>query len=810
MKLTPGRQDAADFPEDLSVDPGQALAAIEQELATLGQGEASDLQRLELLLAAARRAVHADAGTIFLRHNGSLRFAVVQNESLARRLSDDELLRGFQGTPLPLKENSVAGYVALRGEALNVGDVYEIPAGRPFAFNPTFDVRHRYRTHSVLAVPIVGRGGDAIGVLQVINALDARGKVVAFDADAEASIRQFAEQIALACPNPDRLFGETRPSEPAAAEPKAAPAAGGPRTTARTPDSPGRLTRKLGELLLSAGLISQNQLDEALAEQRDSHQKLGGILVRRGFLSERQMLDVLSQQYGIPAVDLTVVTPDPELLKLVPADVARKYCVLPVERNDKSIYLAVPDPTDLSALDAIGFMTGLHVVPRLAELDEIQAAIDRLYTNSPTRADVLDDLQSRIGSLHEVGPGREKPKSILDLSEMGGASATDAPIVRLVNTTMLDGIRRGASDIHLEPLEKGLRVRYRIDGRLVTAMTLPKRCEAGMLARIKILAELDIAQHRLPQDGRIKLLYNRRPIALRVSIVPMLFGESVSLRILEGAVLQPNLSQIGFDATALSEFQKAIQNPNGVILITGPTGSGKTTTLYSAIHQLSKQDLKICTVEDPVEYALDGVSQVNVQEEIGRTFAATLRSFLRHDPDVILVGEMRDVETAQTAIRAGLTGHLVLSTLHTNDCASTIARLLDMGLPPFLLSTALRLLVAQRLVRRLCPECREPYEVEEDSLIPHGHTPQGLGRCTLYRARGCASCDFKGLRGRVGVYEVMPVMPDIADLILKAGSAKDLRAAARERGMKTLREAGLLRVLEGVTTVEEVMHGTSG
>jgi len=800
------RRGVADFSEDLSIDPAQALTVLERELATLGHGDGADLHRLEHLLTEARRAVHADAGTVFLRHGDTLRFAVVQNESLARRLSEDQMRRGFQGTPLPLRENSVAGYVALRGEALNVGDVYEIPAGRPFAFNPTFDVRHRYRTHSVLAVPIVGRGGEMIGVLQVINALDTRGKVVAFDAHAESVIRQFAERIAAACPRPGRLFEAIGTPEPSPAAPKATIATTVPPMAARTPDAPPRLSRRLGELLLGAGLINQHQLDEALAEQKSSQQKLGGILGRRGFLSERQMLEVLSQQYGIPTVDLSAVTPEPELLKLVPADLARKYCVLPVERHDTSIHLAVPDPTELSALDAIGFITGLHVVPLLAELDEIQATIDRVYESSPTKADVLDELQSRINI--EVVTGRET-KSILDLSE-AGASAADAPIVRLVNTTLLEGIRRGASDIHLEPLEKSLRVRYRIDGRLVSAMTLPKRCEAPMMARIKILAELDIAQHRLPQDGRIKLLYNRRPIALRVSVVPMLFGESISLRILEGAVLQPNLSQIGFDATGLSEFLKAIQNPNGVILITGPTGSGKTTTLYSGIHLLSKQDLKIVTVEDPVEYALDGVNQVNVQEEIGRTFATTLRSFLRHDPDVILVGEMRDLETAQTAIRAGLTGHLVLSTLHTNDCASTIARLLDMTIPPFLLSTALRLLVAQRLIRRLCPECREPYEVDEESLIPHGHTAQGRGRCTIYRAKGCAACDFRGLRGRVGIFEVMPVTPDIADLIRKGGSAKDIRTAARERGMKTLREAGLLRALEGVTSVEEVTQATSG
>jgi type IV pilus assembly protein PilB len=801
-RWSPGARAVTDFSEDLSVDPGQALATLEDEL-----DKGPYLHRIEQLLTEARQVVRADAGTVFLRQGDALRFAVVQNESLARRGGEDAILQEFQGTRLPLSESSVAGYVALRGEAVNVADVYEIPAGRPFAFNPTFDVRHRYRTRSVLAVPILASGGDVIGVLQIINAMDQRGKAVAFGAQEESIIHQFAERMAAHCPRPEPVVEPADPPESSPAEVEAPTVTVAPPVIPCLPAAPAGLSRRLGEVLLGAGLISQHQLDEAIAEQRSSRQKLGGILVRRGFLSERQMLEVLSQQYGIPPIDLSAVTPEPELLKLVPAEMARKYCVLPVERRDKAIHLAVPDPTDLSALDAIGFITGLHVVPLLAALDEIRAAIDRVYGSSPVRADVLDELQSGLGGL-EVVSGRES-KGVLDLSETE-ASAGDTPIVRLVNTMLLEGIRRGASDIHLEPLEKSARVRYRIDGRLVSAMALPKRCEAPMVARVKILAELDIAQHRLPQDGRIKLLYNRRPIALRVSIVPTLFGESVNLRILEGAVLQPDLSQLGFDPTGLGEFLKAIQNPNGVILITGPTGSGKTTTLYSAIHLLNKQDLKIVTVEDPVEYALEGVNQVNVQEDIGRTFAATLRSLLRHDPDAILVGEMRDLETAQTAIRAGLTGHLVLSTLHTNDCASTIARLLDMPIPPFLLATSLRLLVAQRLIRRLCPDCREPYEVDEESLIPHGHTARGLGRCTLYRPRGCAACHFKGLRGRIGIFEVMPVTPDIADLILKGGLAKDIHDAARDRGMKTLREAGLLRALEGVTSLEEVIRTTSG
>jgi type IV pilus assembly protein PilB len=613
-------QHAADFSEDLSIDPAQALTMLESELALLGDADGAELDRLERLLTETRQATHADAGTVFLREGDTLRFVVVQNESLTRRLREDEMRRGFQGTALPIEENSLAGYVALRGEVLNIGDVYAIPAGRPFAFNPTFDVRHRYRTHSVMAVPIVGRSGETIGVLEMINALDTRGRIVPFDAHAEAVIRDCAERIGAVCPRPERLVDAVRGPE-------------------------------------------------------------------------------------------------------APADTASQS----------------PRP------------------PAGAE-----------------------------------------------------ASAVDPSIGSLVDTTLREGIRRGASGIHLEPLEQSLRIRYRIDGRLVSAMSLPKHCEAPMMERLKTLAGMDTSRQHLPQEGRITLVHDQRPIALRVSVVPMLFGDSMSLQVREGAVLQPNLAQIGLDAAGLSAVLKAIHQPSGVVLVTGPAGAGKTTTLYSAVHLLGKQELKVVTVEDPVEYALDGVSQVNVQEEVGRTFAATLRSFLHHDPDVIVVGELRDTETAQTAIRAGLTEHLVLSTLDTADGAATIARLLDMTVPPFLLASALRLLVAQRLVRRLCSECREPYEIDEESLIAHGHTPLGRGRCTIFRATGCAACDFKGRRGRVGIFEVMPITPDIADLILKNGTPKDIQAAAREHGMKTLREAGLLRVLEGVTSVEEVIQATSG
>jgi type IV pilus assembly protein PilB len=383
------------------------------------------------------------------------------------------------------------------------------------------------------------------------------------------------------------------------------------------------------------------------------------------------------------------------------------------------------------------------------------------------------------------------------------------PVVRLVNSILLDAIRRGASDIHLDPSENALRIRFRVDGVLHEVMTPPKRVEPAVVSRLKIMASLDIAERRLPQDGRIKLRQARREIDFRVSVLPTIFGESISLRILDRDALKVNLVQLGFEPTALAEFQKAIQHPHGMILLTGPTGAGKTTTLYSALHAINRGDRNIVTVEDPVEYELRGVTQVQVNDEIGRTFASALRSFLRHDPDVILVGEMRDQETAQIAVRAALTGHLVLSTVHTNDAASTLARLSDMGVPPFLVASALKLVVAQRLVRRVCQDCREPYEVDEEALIPHGHAPLGLGRVTLYRGKGCATCHYTGMKGRSAIYEVLPVTPEIRGLILHSTFADEIHDVAQKQGMKTLREAGLARVLEGATTVEEVLRVTT-
>src|SRR5213594_1493063 len=389
------------------------------------------------------------------------------------------------------------------------------------------------------------------------------------------------------------------------------------------------------------------------------------------------------------------------------------------------------------------------------------------------------------------------------------SSADEVPIVRLVNSILLDALRRGASDVHIDPGNGTLVIRYRVDGILHEVMAPPKRVEAALVSRLKIMANLDISERRLPQDGRIKLRQQSHEIDFRVSVVPSVYGESVVLRILDKQALKADLTQLGFEPAALADFQKAIGSPHGLIVITGPTGSGKTTTLYSALGTLNAKERNIVTVEDPVEMDLPGTTQVQVNDDIGRTFAAALRSFLRHDPDVILVGEMRDQETAQIAVRAALTGHLVLTTLHTNSAGETISRLMDMGVPSFLLSSSLRLVVAQRLARKVCQECREPYEGDEEMLIQYGHTPLGGKPCTLYKGRGCHACHNTGMKGRIALYEVLPVTPEIRGLILGKPLAGEIQEVAAKQGMKTLREAGLLKVLEGVTTVEEVLRVTT-
>ncbi|MBI2218286.1 MAG: Flp pilus assembly complex ATPase component TadA [Candidatus Rokubacteria bacterium] len=564
---------------------------------------------------------------------------------------------------------------------------------------------------------------------------------------------------------------------------------------------PQQFGRRLGDLLLAEGIVTPEQLGQAVAEQVRSDDKLGAVLVRLGLLTEEQLLQFLSRQYRVPLVEIPDQIP-PDLLKLVPAAIARKYDVIPVSRAAASLTLAMADPTNLSALDEVSFRTGLRVAPALAASSAIRKQIEECYEPG------TDYLQDVLALAETEARHTERSRTGDDTADLR-ASADQAPVVRLVNLVLDEAVRRGASDVHLDPAENCLRVRIRTDGMLAELMTSPKRLESAIVSRVKIMASLDIAERRLPQDGRIKFRHNGREVDFRVSVLPTVFGESVALRLLDKDALKLDLGQLGLEPWALSQFEQAVRSPNGVILITGPTSSGKTTTLYSALQTLNTPEVHIVTLEDPVEYNLRGINQVQVKEEIGLTFAAALRSFLRHDPNIILVGEMRDTETAHMAVRAALTGHLVLSTLHTNNCPATIARLLDMGLPPFLISSALRLVVAQRLVRKVCADCRQPYEIPEDHLAAYGYMPDRGGTALLYAAKGCSSCHFSGMKGRVALYEVMPVTPEICDLIMGSAPAGEIRQVARNQGMRTLREVGLAKALEGVTTLDEVLRVTA-
>jgi len=580
----------------------------------------------------------------------------------------------------------------------------------------------------------------------------------------------------------------------------------GTLATPREAPSPKRLL-PLGDLLVAHGLITRQQLDEALRAQRSSKEKLGSILVRRNFITEDQLAGFLSAQYGVPSVTLTAASIDPMVARLIPGDLARRYDVLPIKRDDDTLTLAMADPVNVHAIDHVTFLTGLRVVPVVAAQGAVREAIERAYDGQAGGvADALSALADDLAEVQVVEDSDAGPKvDVFELKE----SADEAPVVKLVNMVLVDAIQRGASDIHFEPYEKVFRIRFRMDGVLHEMLSPPKRLEPAIVSRIKIMSNLDIAERRLPQDGRIKLRYNTREIDFRVSVLPTIFGEKAVLRILDKDALKLDLTQLGFDPWALEHFTAAIHQPYGMVLITGPTGSGKTTTLYSAIHTINSPEHNIMTAEDPVEYNLKGVNQVQINEGVGRTFAAALRSFLRQDPDVILVGETRDLETAQISIRAALTGHLVFSTLHTNDSPSTIARLIDMGIPPFLVSSALILVVAQRLGRRVCRDCKEPYEADEEVLVPYGHEPTGMGKTVFYKGKGCHACNFTGMKGRVAIYEVMPVSPELRSMILKGAATSELRAMAQSQGMKTLRQAGLQKVLEGVTTIEEVLRVTT-
>ncbi|MEA2695199.1 MAG: type pilus assembly protein PilB [Acidobacteriota bacterium] len=566
---------------------------------------------------------------------------------------------------------------------------------------------------------------------------------------------------------------------------------------------------KFGELLLKNGKINPAQLQEALAMQKDQGGRLGTNLVKLGYLSERQLVESLSQHFKVPSVDLKGMEIDDAVIKIIPADIARKYTILPVNKAGATVTVAMIDPTNVFAMDDVKFMTGYKVEPVVASENSIRLAIDRYYgsTHAIELKKVMEDLSEEPAGDLEVLDEEED----LDMAALEEESE-QAPVVKLVNIVLTDAIKRGASDIHIEPYEKEYRVRYRIDGILYEMMHPPLKLKEAITSRVKIMARLDIAEKRLPQDGRIKIKTKisgkNKDLDFRVSVLPTIFGEKIVMRLLDKDKLMLDMAKLGFEAEPLRRFEQAILKPYGMVLVTGPTGSGKTNTLYSALQRINTPEVNIMTAEDPVEFNLAGINQVQMKEQIGLNFAAALRSFLRQDPNIILVGEIRDFETAEVAIKAAMTGHLVLSTLHTNDAPSSINRLMNMGIEPFLVATSIHLIVAQRLVRRICSFCKEPAEVPPAALVNVGFSEAEAKTLKLFRGRGCERCSTTGYKGRVGLYEVMEIDDEVRELILSGASAFELRQKAIQNGMVTLRGSGLHKIRDGMTTIDEVARET--
>jgi type IV pilus assembly protein PilB len=561
---------------------------------------------------------------------------------------------------------------------------------------------------------------------------------------------------------------------------------------------------RLLELLVKENLLTADQAQKATAEQRRSNERLGTVLRRLDFLSDEDLLDFLSRKYGIPVINLQRVEVTEEIIRLVKKEIVQKYQVFPVRKVGNTLTLALSDPTVVLAIDDVQFATGLHVIPVLASETAIKEAIDKSYVDSAARLDELLQKEQQVGADALELVDRS---SKVDISEVG-EEAGEAPVIRFVNLILADAIRKRGSDIHLEPYEKVFRVRYRIDGVLHDVMAPPKQMEAAILSRVKIMANMDIAERRLPQDGRISVKFSNKEVDLRVSSLPTIFGEKIVMRILDKSGVVLDLQKLGFEADDLERFAKIIQTPYGMILVTGPTGSGKSTTLYAAVSTINSAEINIMTAEDPVEYNLPGVNQVHVRDDIGMSFQVALRSFLRQDPDVILVGEMRDTETASIAIRAALTGHLVFSTLHTNDAPSTVTRLLDMGIVPFLVSSSLLMVVAQRLCRRICVECREQIELPLSVLLDVGFKPEEAEGIKVYKGLGCGNCANTGYRGRMAIHEILYINAELQDAIVKLRPANELKEIATKHGMRTLRQAGLRKVALGMTTLDEIIRVT--
>lgn len=600
------------------------------------------------------------------------------------------------------------------------------------------------------------------------------------------------------------------------------------------------MVAKLGQLLIAANIISEEQLNQALNLQKREGGRLGTALVNMGVVTEQKLVFFLSKQFGVPAITLPEYKIDPSVIRLIPLEMAKKYLIMPVTRVGATLTIAMGDPSNVFAIDDVKFMTGYNVDVVVANESAILEAIANNYQRSGSglvtaRKSSSQVLQAKDYTLDEdegtldtaMTFEEEQTVNLEDFDQIVGSALdavdvieeredefvkeVEAPIVKLVNGIFVNAIKAGASDIHLEPYENTFRVRQRIDGVLYSTINVPTKIKNALTSRIKIMAKLDIAERRLPQDGRIKLkLGRKREVDMRVSVLPTLFGEKTVLRILDKSNLQVDLTKLGFDEKQLADFMTAIEKPYGMVLVTGPTGSGKTTTLYSALTHLNKPTTNIMTAEDPVEYNFMGINQVQIKEDIGLTFAAALRSFLRQDPDIIMVGEIRDFETAEIGVKAALTGHLVLSTLHTNDAPSTINRLLNMGIEPFLVSSSVIIIMAQRLARKICQQCKEEEKISTQALVSLGFSEDEAGTVKCYRGKGCPVCNNSGYKGRIALYEVMPVTDEIRELILEGAPTTEIKKTAARLGMKTLRMSGLTKIKDGITTIEEVLRVTFG
>jgi type IV pilus assembly protein PilB len=570
------------------------------------------------------------------------------------------------------------------------------------------------------------------------------------------------------------------------------------------------MSARLGEILIKEKLINDDQLKQALVYQQKNGGRLGTCLIKMGLISDDVITEVLSRQYGVPSINLKYYEVDPAVIKLIPQDTAIRYQIVPLSRVGATLTIAMTDPTNVFAMDDIKFMTGFNVEPVVASETAVSEAIAKFYGEVQSGEEltrVMKDLGADDAGDLELAAEEQE----MDLASLEKA-AEEAPIIKLVNLILTDAVKRGASDIHIEPYERELRVRFRVDGILQSVMTPPLKLKDAMTSRVKIMAKLDISEKRLPQDGRIMIKYRHnsriKELDFRVSTVPTLFGEKLVMRLLDKENLRLDMTKLGFEPESLVKFERAILRPYGMVLVTGPTGSGKTNTLYSSVSRLNTPDTNIMTAEDPIEFQLAGINQVQMKDQIGLNFASALRAFLRQDPNIILVGEIRDFETAEIAVKAALTGHLVLSTLHTNDAPSTISRLMNMGIEPFLVATSVNLICAQRLVRRICGNCKEPLELPQQTLLDAGFTPEEAKTATIFQGKGCATCNKNGYKGRVGLYEVMEVTDELRELILVGASALELKKKALDVGMISLRRSGLTKVMQGQTTLDEVLRET--